>query len=78
MYIYPYFNTNAFTLNFKRDISNRLDEWKNSLNRKPLILRGARQVGKTTLVNDFSKTFKNSIQTLKNRGICGFLMIIVT
>jgi len=61
LYIYPYFNTNAFTLNFKRDISNRLDEWKNSLNRKPLILRGARQVGKTTLVNDFSKTFKNSI-----------------
>lgn len=29
--------------------------------RKPLILRGARQVGKTTLVKEFSKTFKNNI-----------------
>lgn len=36
-------------------------EWKESTNRKPLILRGARQVGKTTLVNDFSKTYKNTI-----------------
>lgn len=28
-------------------------------NRKPLVLRGARQVGKTTLVNEFSKNFDN-------------------
>lgn len=35
--------------------------WKGSTNRKPLILRGARQVGKTTLVKDFSKTYKKSI-----------------
>jgi len=32
-------------------------EWKNNLERKPLILRGARQVGKTTLVKNFSKEF---------------------
>jgi uncharacterized protein len=49
-------------LNFKRDISKHLDDWKNTTNRKPLILRGARQVGKTTLVNNFAKTFKHSIQ----------------
>ncbi len=36
-------------------------QWKESSNQKPLILRGARQVGKTTLVKDFAKTFTNSI-----------------
>jgi uncharacterized protein len=30
--------------------------WKNSLNRKPLILQGARQVGKTWLMKEFGKT----------------------
>ena len=33
-----------------RKISMYLDEWKNSPHRKPLILQGARQVGKSTLV----------------------------
>ena len=40
----------------KRIIYNRLIEWKNSNNRKPLLLQGARQVGKTYLVNEFGKT----------------------
>lgn len=35
--------------------------WKKDKNRKPLILRGARQVGKTTLVNQFSKEYKQYI-----------------
>jgi uncharacterized protein len=35
----------------------RLIEWKESQYRKPLIIRGARQVGKTTLVTDFAKQF---------------------
>lgn len=35
--------------------------WKNDKNRKPLMLRGARQVGKTTLVNQFSKEYKQYI-----------------
>lgn len=48
-------------MNFKRHIYSYLEQWKASTIRKPLILRGARQVGKTTLVNDFSKTFKNNI-----------------
>ena len=30
-------------------------------NRKPLIVRGARQVGKTTLIKEFSKSYKHSI-----------------
>jgi len=33
-----------------------LDIWKNQVNRKPLILRGARQVGKSTLVRNFAET----------------------
>jgi predicted AAA+ superfamily ATPase len=37
----------------KREGYTRLVEWKNSRNRKPLLLQGARQVGKTFLVNEF-------------------------
>ncbi|WP_432410140.1 ATP-binding protein [Rasiella sp. SM2506] len=48
-------------MNFKRHINKYLIQWKESSNQKPLILRGARQVGKTTLVKDFAKTFTNSI-----------------
>jgi len=31
-----------------------LDEWAKNSDRRPLVLRGARQVGKTTLVNEFA------------------------
>jgi predicted AAA+ superfamily ATPase len=48
-------------LSFKRHINKYLEQWKANPARKPMILRGARQVGKTTLVKDFSKTFPNSI-----------------
>lgn len=48
-------------MNFTRHINKNLFIWKESNNRKPLILRGARQVGKTTLIKEFSKTYKNSI-----------------
>ena len=34
-----------------------LTEWKKSTNRKPLVIRGARQVGKTTLVKEFAKQY---------------------
>lgn len=40
-----------------RDLSVWLKKWKNEENRKPLIIRGARQVGKTWIVNDFGKTY---------------------
>lgn len=33
-----------------------LISWKNSLSRKPLVIRGARQVGKTWLMKEFAKT----------------------
>jgi predicted AAA+ superfamily ATPase len=34
---------------------NKLNAWKNKPNRKPLVLQGARQVGKTWLMNQFGK-----------------------
>ncbi len=46
---------------FSRQIMSKLEDWKNRKNRKPLILRGARQVGKTTLVEQFSHTFSFKI-----------------
>lgn len=41
----------------ERRLLSSLIEWKNSKNRKPLILRGARQVGKSTLVDEFAKGY---------------------
>lgn len=38
----------------KRKLYNSLVKWKKSKNRKPLILHGARQVGKTWLLNEFA------------------------
>lgn len=43
---------------FYRNAIQELRKWATSQNRKPLILRGARQVGKTTLVNEFAKDFE--------------------
>lgn len=45
----------------KRIALEDLKKWKIDKNRKPLILRGARQVGKTTLVNQFSEEYKQYI-----------------
>lgn len=44
---------------FGRDILFHLERWKADTHRKPLILRGARQVGKTTVVNEFGRQFDN-------------------
>lgn len=46
---------------FTRKPLQKLQNWRNSSHRKPLILRGARQVGKTTLVNMFAKSFDQYI-----------------
>ena len=42
---------------FPRNIVQELRQWAVKKDRKPLILRGARQVGKTTAVDIFSKDF---------------------
>lgn len=46
---------------FRRTALNYLREWAQKEDRKPLVLRGARQVGKTTLVDMFAEEFDNYI-----------------
>ncbi len=44
-----------------RKIIKELKEWKNSTHRKPLILQGARQTGKTWIMKEFGRTeYKNT------------------
>lgn len=46
----------------KRKIVNDLENWKNNPHRKPLIIQGARQVGKTWIMKEFGKThFENVV-----------------
>lgn len=48
---------------FRRNIEVNLKEWKTSSIRKPLILRGARQVGKTSIIRKFAEeNFDNFIE----------------
>ncbi len=44
-----------------RKVIDKLKEWADEEDRKPLILKGARQVGKTTAVDIFSKDFDHYI-----------------
>lgn len=46
---------------FKRDILLELENWRQNKSRKPLVIRGARQVGKTTLVNQFAVQYEQYI-----------------
>lgn len=45
----------------KRKIDNYLVEWKNSQERKPLIIKGARQIGKTESVRHFAESYENFV-----------------
>ncbi|MCQ2271940.1 MAG: ATP-binding protein [Bacteroidales bacterium] len=47
-----------------RKIIERLKEWKTSDDRKPLVLLGARQVGKTWLMKEFGQTCYDSMAYL--------------
>ena len=60
----------------KRKIFDSLVEWKNSDDRKPLILNGARQVGKTYILEQFgSECFENVVYlNLEIEGaVCDFI-----
>ncbi|MFC1584325.1 ATP-binding protein [Fibrobacterota bacterium] len=46
----------------KRTVDTFLEQWISKEIRKPLIIRGARQVGKTFSVDQFGKSFKNYIK----------------
>lgn len=45
----------------KRTLLQELNNWSKNPSRKPLIIRGARQVGKTTLIKLFSENYENKI-----------------
>lgn len=45
----------------KRKITNQLIEWKNNPERKPLIINGARQVGKTYIIERFGEEHYDSM-----------------
>ena len=56
----------------KRDLYEVLCQWKRDANRRPLLVRGARQVGKTYLVDEFGRREFSSLITLnfeKNPGL---------
>lgn len=57
-----------------RNIDERLIEWKDSLMRKPLLLRGARQVGKSSAVRHLGLAFKYfaEVNFEKQRSIASF------
>ena len=53
----------------KRHILSNLKEWKNSPNRKPLILLGARQVGKTYILKQFGREeFDNMVYVNESKS----------
>ena len=45
----------------RREIINELIKWKDSANRKPLIVHGARQVGKTYIIKQFGKEYYDNL-----------------
>lgn len=45
----------------KRKIDDYLVEWKDSQERKPLIIKGARQIGKTESVMHFAESYENFV-----------------
>lgn len=50
----------SYLIDMKRDLYRQLLEWKRSKRRKPLLLKGARQTGKTYLLKEFgSKEYEN-------------------
>lgn len=42
-------------MKIRRDIIDRLKQWKDSKDRKPILLKGARQTGKTWIMEEFGK-----------------------
>jgi predicted AAA+ superfamily ATPase len=49
-------------MNILRDIDQELIKWKKSRSRRPLLVRGARQVGKTYSITEFAKAeFENHV-----------------
>ena len=50
-------------MEFRRDIIDRLVEWKNSDIHKPVLLQGARQIGKSWLMKKFGEEYFDHVAT---------------
>ena len=44
-------------MHLKRNAISKLIQWKDSPERKPMVLKGARQVGKTWLMKEFGRNY---------------------
>ncbi len=57
---------------YKRQIDSVLAAWKTSARHKPILLRGARQVGKSSAVRELAKSFEYFIEINleKNQSLC--------
>lgn len=62
-------------MKIERSIFQDLEKWKKSPFRKPLILQGARQVGKTTVLKDFGASYYHDVAYFnfdKQTSLCQF------
>ncbi len=61
-------------IKLKRDLWDHLQKWKDDPKKKPVLLRGARQVGKSWLARELGSQFKNFVEINfeKNPELCGF------
>ncbi len=58
--LYSYHPPERIVADMKRNAIQDLISWKNDEERKPLVLKGARQVGKTWLMKEFGKNYYKS------------------
>ena len=59
----------------KRKVDLILENWKNNEDRYPLIIKGARQIGKTTSIRQFAKkNYKSLVELnfIRNPEYTGF------
>ena len=63
----------------QRFAMKELINWKNKRNRKPLIIMGARQVGKTWLMKEFGKTYysKTAYISSEHFRLCACIRILI-
>lgn len=59
----------------KRYLIEKLREWRDKRDRKPLIIKGARQVGKTYILNEFGREFFSNFHYINfedNKEVCAY------
>ena len=65
----------------RRKIMERLKKWRNANNRLPLLLYGARQVGKTYILREFGRScFENMVYVNfeEDKALAGYLEVKLT